>query len=57
MTVNHSSCENALQENIILTSWPSLISNILVAYNLASDWPRRFFTPGVFLFRILYYMD
>ena len=30
--VNHS-CENALRENIILTSWPSSISNVLVTYN------------------------
>ena len=29
--VNHS-YENALRENIILTSWPSLISNVLVTY-------------------------
>ena len=39
-----------------LTSWPYLISEFLVAYItiVASDWPRTFFTPKVFLFSILY---
>ena len=38
------------------TSWPYLISEFLVAYItiVASDWPRTFFTPKVFLFSILY---
>ena len=37
------------------TSWPYLISEFLVAYTtiVASDWPRTFFTPKVFLFSIL----
>ena len=39
------------------TSWPYLISKFLVAYItiimiVASDWPRTFFTPKVFLFSI-----
>ena len=36
------------------TSWPYLISEFLVAYItiVASDWPRTFFTPKVFLFSI-----
>ena len=36
------------------TSWPYLISEFLVAYItiVASDWPRTFFTPEVFLFSI-----
>ena len=36
------------------TSWPYLISEFLVAYItiVASDWPRNFFTPKVFLFSI-----
>ena len=39
------------------TSWPYLISELsefLVAYItiVASDWPRTFFTPKVFLFSI-----
>ena len=40
-----------------LTSWPYLISEFLVAYItiVASDWPRTFFTPKVFLFSIKYY--
>ena len=40
-----------------LTSWPYLISEFLVAYItiVASDWPRTFFTPKVFLFSIIYY--
>ena len=29
-----------------------MISNILGAYNFASDWPRTFFTPQMFLFSI-----
>ena len=39
-----------------LTSWPYLISEFLVAYItiVASDWPRTFFTPKVFLFSIFY---
>ena len=39
-----------------LTSWPYLISEFLVAYItiVASDWPRTFFTPKVFLFSIKY---
>ena len=34
------------------TSWPYLISEFLVAYItiVASDWPRTFFTPKVFIF-------
>ena len=42
------------------TSWPYLytylISEFLVAYItiVASDWPRTFFTPKVFLFSIGY---
>ena len=37
-----------------ITSWPYLISEFLVAYItiVASDWPRTFFTPKVFLFSI-----
>ena len=36
------------------TSWPYLITEFLVAYItiVASDWPRTFFTPKVFLFSI-----
>ena len=36
------------------TSWPYLISEFLVVYITieASDWPRTFFTPKVFLFSI-----
>ena len=36
------------------TSWPYLISEFLIAYItiVASDWPRTFFTPKVFLFSI-----
>ena len=31
------------------TSWPYLISEILVAYShCASDWPRTFLQPGCF---------
>ena len=39
------------------TSWPYLISEFLVAYItiVASDWPRTFFTPKVFLFSIALY--
>ena len=39
---------------VIRTSWPQLISKFLVApvCNAASDWPRTFFTPKVFLFSI-----
>ena len=48
------SCENALRENIILTFLPSLISNILVNYNLASDWPHTFYTQGVFVSHLIY---
>ena len=42
-----------------LTSWPYLISEILVAYItiVASDWPRTFFTPKVFLFSIISYQN
>ena len=38
------------------TSWPYLISEFLVAYItiVASDWPRTFFTPKVFLFSMLH---
>ena len=38
-----------------LTSWPYLISEFLVAYItiVASDWPRTFFTPKVFLFSMI----
>ena len=40
------------------TSWPYLISEFLVAYItiVASDWPRTFFTPKVFLFSIHMYI-
>ena len=38
--------------NKVSTSWPSLILNVLVAYNFTSDWPHTFFTPRVFLFSI-----
>ena len=41
-----------------LTSWPQLISKLLVApacLHVASDWPRTFFTPKVFLFSIKTY--
>ena len=40
------------------TSWPYLISEFLVAYItiVASDWPRTFFTPKVFLFSIYIYI-
>ena len=36
------------------TSWPYLISEFLVAYItiVASNWPRIFFIPKVFLFSI-----
>ena len=39
------------------TSWPYLISEFLVAYVtiVASDWPRTFFIPKVFLFSIYSY--
>ena len=39
------------------TSWPYLISEFLVAYItiVASDWPRTFFTPKVFLFSMVLY--
>ena len=39
------------------TSWPYLISEFLVAYItiVASDWPRTFYTPKVFLFSVRYY--
>ena len=39
------------------TSWPYLISEFLIAYItiVASDWPRTFFTPKVFLFS--YYLS
>ena len=39
------------------TSWPYLISEFLAAYItiVASDWPRTFFTPKVFLFSIYIY--
>ena len=38
-----------------VTSWPQLISKLLVApacLHVASDWPCTFFTPKVFLFSI-----
>ena len=38
-----------------VTSWPQLISKLLVAsacLHAASDWPRTFFTLKVFLFSI-----
>ena len=40
------------------TSWPYLISEFLVTYItiVASDWPRTFFTPKVFLFSIHIYI-
>ena len=38
------------------TSWPYLISEFLVTYItiVASDWPRTFFTPKVFLFSMFF---
>ena len=39
-----------------VTSWPQLISKLLVAsacLHAASDWPCTFFTPKVFLFSII----
>ena len=38
------------------TSWSYLISEFLVVYItiVASDWPRTFFTPKVFLFSMIY---
>ena len=33
-----------------LTSWPYLISEFLVTYIVASDWPRTFFIARLFLF-------
>ena len=41
------------------TSWPYLISEFLVAYItiVASDWPRTFFTPKVFLFSITFFKN
>ena len=39
-----------------VTSWPQLISKLLVTsacLYAASDWPRTFFTPKVFLFSII----
>ena len=36
-----------------VASWPQLISKLLVTpacFLAASDWPRTFFTPKVFLF-------
>ena len=35
-----------------VTSWPQLISKLLVAsacLHAASDWPRTFYTQGVFI--------
>ena len=35
-----------------VTSWPQLISKLLVApacLHVASDWPHTFYTPGVFV--------
>ena len=39
-----------------ITSWPQLISKVLVThiYNAASDWPHTSLTPRVFLFSIPY---
>ena len=41
-------------KQFLITSWPYLISEFLVAYItiVASDWPCTFFTPKVFLFSI-----
>ena len=41
-------------KEFLIKSWPYLISELLVAYItiMASDWPRTFFTPKVFLFSI-----
>ena len=41
-------------KEFLIKSWPYLISEFLVAYItiVASDWPRTFFTPKVFLFSI-----
>ena len=41
------------------TSWPYLISEFLVAYItiVASDWPRIFFIPKVFLFSMRVYKN
>ena len=41
-----------------VTSWPQLMRKLLVApacLHAASDWPRTFITPKMFLFSILYY--
>ena len=38
----------------LLSSWPSLISDVLVIYNLASDWPRTFLQPGYFCLAYTY---
>ena len=38
-----------------VTSWPQLISKLLAAsacLHAASDWPRSYFTPKVFLFSL-----
>ena len=50
-------CKNIIsvtinQEYKVLSSWPFLISDVLVVYNFASDWPRPFFTARLFLFSI-----
>ena len=40
---------------IKVTSWPQLISKLLVTpacFLAASDWPRTFFTPKVFLLHV-----
>ena len=43
------------EKTIVLTSWPSLISGVLVDYNFASDWPRIFYTRGVLFCIVLSY--
>ena len=37
-----------------VTSWPQLISKLLVTPTCLHDWPRTFFTPKVFLFSIYF---
>ena len=36
-----------------MSSWPSLISDVLVVCNFDSDWPRTFFTARLFLLSIV----
>ena len=48
-------CKNIISVTLnyeykVLSSWLSLISDVLVAYNFASDWPRTFLQPGFVYF-------